>query len=123
MGEINGEIIYKHDSYFDKGDQNNASLYLGFSSQNSQPLLEDIVSLFRSNELWSAEAPAMIANEQKAAYAEQLDFVEALRCKTVDGNEFIASCFNHEKFPYNVDRWEQWKNLISENYVTTTIEA
>lgn len=121
MTDINDEIIYKHDTYFDKGDQNNASLYLGFSGPNSRPLLDELVALFRNSELWSAEPPAMIADEQKSAYAEQLGFVEALRCKTATGTEFIASCFNHEKFPYSAERWKQWKSLISENYETTAL--
>ena len=122
MSDINRTIIYDHDTFFDKGDQHNASLYLGFSIESSQVLLDELVALFRNHNLWSNDTPEVIAHEQKSAYVEQLTFVEAIKCQTAGGNEFIVSCFNHEKFPYNEARWQSWKIQISGNYDTTVIE-
>jgi hypothetical protein len=53
--------------------------------------------------------------EHKPMYAEQMKFIGYVS-GTIDGKEFHASAYDHEKFPYNAERWEEWKRFITANY-------
>jgi len=35
---------------------------------------------------------------------------------SIAGNTFHASAYDHEKFPYNAERWQEWQGFIAANY-------
>jgi hypothetical protein len=43
-------------------------------------------------------------------YAEQMKFIGYVS-GTIDGKEFHACAYDHEKLPYNAQRWEELKRF------------
>lgn len=105
----NAEIIDNHDLSFDPGDPRNGSLYLCRERHQSRTLHCDaIIEKMRACELWSSDGVKEVPDEHRDAYKQQLTFVEQVSYEVADSTILIAR-FDHEKFPSDPARWEQWK--------------
>lgn len=112
----NAEIIDNHDLTFDPGDPKNGSLYL--CQPRGQDLGADlarIISDLRAAALWSNAEPKQVPDEHRDAYAEQLQFVEAVTYQG-DGYDLTIARFDHEKFPSDKGRWDAWKAEFDAQY-------
>jgi len=102
------QIIDDYVSSFDPGEPLNGSLYLGIApTQYSESVLLGLINKLRDKGLWSEQDYKQIADEQKSAYKEQLEFVD-FAAYEVDGVEVILSRFDHPKFPSSAERWHEW---------------
>jgi hypothetical protein len=103
------DIINNCELTFDPGDPENGSLYLGQALDHADPgTRERLVAELRADGLWSDELPKQVPDEQRAAYREQLEFVEAARYD-VAGAAITLARFDHPKFPSSAARFAQWK--------------
>ncbi|MBQ0720384.1 MAG: hypothetical protein KBT88_02590 [Gammaproteobacteria bacterium] len=109
------DLINNFEMYFDGSDMSNASLYLCIDAKLSDDDAQAIIETLRASGLWSADAAKTVPAEHKPMYAEQMEFIGYVSGK-IDGKVFHASAYNHEKFPYNAGRWEEWKSFIAANY-------
>ena len=109
------DLINNFEMYFDGTDMTNASLYLCIDSAVGDSGAQAIIEAMRASGLWSADAAKVVPAEHKPMYAEQMEFIGYVSAK-LEGKAFYASAYNHEKFPYNADRWEEWKRFIAANY-------
>lgn len=96
-------IIDEHVLAFDPGDKRNGSLYLGSPAAGGFDVAAAIDAL-RGAGLWSAGASKTVADDQKQAYKDQLQFVEAV----VYDAGFLLARFDHPKFPSDAARWREW---------------
>lgn len=96
-------IIDRHSLAFDPGDKRNGSLYLGTPAGGDFDVPATIEAL-RAAGLWSTTEPKTVAPEQKQAYKDQLQLVEAVAY----GAGFIVARFDHPKFPSDAARWDEW---------------
>ena len=112
----NADIIDKHDLTFDPGDPVNGSLYLCQRRGVDQMQVRDeIIVQLRAAGLWSDTEPKSVSDDHREAYKAQLEFVEAVNY-TVAGDTVMIACFDHEKFPSDKTRWENWKNEFDARY-------
>lgn len=109
------DLINNFEMYFDGTDMTNASLYLCIDSSLSDGDAQAIIESMRANGLWSSDAAKTVPAEHKPMYTEQMEFIGHVSGK-LNGKEFHVSAYNHKKFPYNAERWEEWKSFISANY-------
>ena len=110
------EIIDQHDLTFDPGDPLNGSLYVCLARGRELGAQRDeIISDLRAAGLWSQEAPKQVPDEHRAAYSEQLRFIEAVTYKA-DGYDLTIARFDHEKFPSDKGRWDDWKDEFDAQY-------
>lgn len=109
------DLINNFEMYFDGTDMTNASLYLCIDSGIGDSAAQAIIETMRAAGLWSTDTAKTVPAEHKPMYAEQMKFIGYVS-GTIDGKEFHASAYNHEKFPYNAERWEEWKRFIATNY-------
>ena len=109
------DLINNFEMYFDGTDMTNASLYLCIDSAVGDSRAQAIIEAMRAAGLWSADAAKTVPAEHKPMYVEQMKFIGYVSGKT-DGKAFHASAYDHEKFPYNAGRWEEWKRFIAANY-------
>ena len=110
-----GELINNFEMYFDGSDMTNASLYLCIDSTVGDSAAQGIIATMRAAGLWSADPAKTVPAEHKPMYVEQMKFIGYVSGK-VDGNTFHASAYDHEKFPYNAERWQEWQGFIAANY-------
>lgn len=103
----NAQIIDNYDLSFDPGDALNGSLYLCLARDASDTLLKELIQSLREAGLWSNEPHKEVADEQRAAYKDQLQFVAALRYNK-DGEEVLIARFDHPKFPSSAERFQLW---------------
>jgi len=109
------DLINNFEMYFDGTDMTNASLYLCIDSAVGESGAQGIIEAMRAGNLWSSGTAKIVPAEHKPMYAEQMEFIGYVSGKCED-KEFHASAYNHEKFPYNTERWEEWKRFIAANY-------
>ncbi len=110
------EIIDHCELTFDPGDPANGSLYLCEAAGQADPdSRERLVAALRTAGLWSDETPKQVPDEHRAAYREQLEFVEAVRYD-VAGAQITLARFDHPKFPSSETRFAQWKALFDDRY-------
>ena len=109
------ELINNFEMYFDGADMTNASLYLCIDSAVGDSNAQAIIEAMRAGGLWSVDAAKTVPAEHKPMYAEQMKFIGYVSGK-IAGKAFHASAYDHEKFPYNAERWEEWKGFIATNY-------
>ncbi len=109
------DLINHFEMYFDGADMSNASLYLCIDSAVGDSGAQVIIAAMRDAGLWSAEAAKTVPAEHKLMYAEQMQFIGYVSGK-IDDKEFHASAYDHQKFPYKAERWEEWKNHIAATY-------
>ncbi len=100
------EIIEQYSLTFDPGDKRNGSLYIGYKREGDFDLTLLIAAL-RAENIWSADAFKQVADEHRAAYKEQLDFVEAFSYK-IDGATLLIARFDHPQYPSDEERWQAW---------------
>ena len=109
-------IINQYAMYFDGGDKKNGSLYLAVDlSVEPGTNIDLVIGKLRDAGCWSEEPPKQVPNEHKAAYEEQLELVEAVMFRDAD-SPFLATRFEHEKFPSDDERWQQWLLTLASNY-------
>ncbi|MEH6543280.1 MAG: hypothetical protein V7721_05005 [Porticoccaceae bacterium] len=111
------DLINHYQLYFDSGDMTNASLYLCASSDLSETDIQAIITAMRNKNLWSADAAKTVSAEHKPMYAEQMQFIGSISGQ-VNEKPFHAAAYNHEKFPYNTERWQAWQDFIAANFAT-----
>lgn len=110
------DIINNCELTFDPGDPDNGSLYLCEAAGQADPnTREPLIAALRAAGLWSDETPKQVPDEQRAAYREQLEFVEAARYD-VAGAQITLARFDHPKFPSNATRFAQWKATFDDRY-------
>ncbi len=109
------DLINNFEMYFDGTDMTNASLYLCIDSAVGDSGAQTIIESMRAVGLWSADAAKTVPVEHKPMYVEQMKFIGYVSSK-IDGKVFHASAYDHEKFAYNAERWEEWKRFIAANY-------
>ncbi|PCJ37950.1 MAG: hypothetical protein COA75_01655 [Cellvibrionales bacterium] len=109
------DLINHFEMYFDGSDMSNASLYLCIDSPVGDSGAQTIIATMRDAGLWSAEAAKTVPAEHKPMYAEQMTLIGYVS-GNIAGKEFHASAYDHEKFPYKAERWEEWKAFIAANY-------
>ena len=109
------DLINNFAMYFDGTDMTNASLYLCIDSSVGDNGAQTIIEAMRAGGLWSADEAKTVPAEHKPMYAEQMKFIGYVSGK-INGKEFHASAYDHEKFTYSADRWEEWKRFIAANY-------
>jgi hypothetical protein len=110
------DIIDNHELSFDPGDPLNGSLYL--CRDRGQPRAthcDAIVEKMRANKLWSEEDLKEVPDEHRDAYKQQLKFIERVSYQ-VDGSTIGIARFDHEKFPSDSTRWEQWKAHLDSEF-------
>jgi len=108
------DLINNFEMYFDGADMTNASLYLCLSGDSSDGDAQAVIAAMRDASLWSADAAKTVPAEQKPMYAEQMQFIGSVSGQ-INGKVFHAAAYNHEKFPYNADRWQAWQDFIAAN--------
>lgn len=109
------DLINNFEMYFDGTDMTNASLYLCIDSAVGDSGAQAIIEAMRAVGLWSADPAKTVPAEHKPMYAEQMQFIGYVSGQ-IDGETFHASAYDHEKFPYKAERWEEWKSFIATNY-------
>jgi len=109
------ELINNFAMYFDGTDMSNASLYLCIDAALGDSGAQSIIEAMRADGLWSDDAAKIVPAEHKPMYVEQMKFIGYVSGK-VDGKAFHASAYDHEKFPYNAGRWQEWQGFIAANY-------
>ncbi|MFT4561966.1 MAG: hypothetical protein ACI9BW_001709 [Gammaproteobacteria bacterium] len=110
----NTDIIDDHDLAFDPGDPLNGSLYICRTlgeprARHCDPLIAQL----QAAGLWSSEEVKEVSDEHRGAYKQQLSFVEHVRYE-IDGSEISIARFDHEKYPSDAKRWEQWKDAFDQ---------
>jgi hypothetical protein len=111
----NANVIDNHELTFDPGDPLNGSLYLCQGQDHTSTGLDSVIAALRAAQLWSDDEPKRVPDEQRAAYKEQLQFVEAVTYSLPDGTLLIAR-FDHAKFPSDQSRWDSWKDAFDASY-------
>lgn len=110
------DIIDHCELTFDPGDPENGSLYLCQRTAKADPETRDrLVAELRAAGLWSDAAPKQVADEHRAAYREQLEFVAATQY-TVAGATIILARFDHPKFPSSAARFAAWNDAFEHRY-------
>jgi len=95
---------------FDPGDKVNGSLYLCTPAQSSMSP-GPMIAKFREAGLWSDSDPKQVRDGQKDAYKAQLKLVEA-REYLIDGQPIVLLRCDHQKFPSNPARWNEWNRFL-----------
>lgn len=111
----NADIIDNHDLTFDPGDPLNGSLYLCRLRNQAGADLDPVIAALRAAQLWSDAEIKHVPDEHRDAYKEQLEFVEAV-IYSVAGGELMIARFDHEKFPSDQGRWDNWKDAFDAQY-------
>ncbi|MEM7207861.1 MAG: hypothetical protein AAF434_08570 [Pseudomonadota bacterium] len=108
------EVIEGFELTFDPGDKLNASLYLGVRPDGLTPArIDDAITALRENQLWSDEHPRVVRDDQKQAYKDQLDFVEAF---SYDDGSILIARFDHPQYPSDTGRWRALMMFFNSTY-------
>ena len=107
-------IIENYDLYFDGEDKDNASLYVCVARGSAAA--GSVIEHLTTAALWSPSSPKMVADDQRQAYKDGLEFVAAQRYRDVDGNELVVTRFDHPRFPSNDERWRAWLASLDTRY-------
>ena len=108
------QIIDEYQLTFDPGDKLNGSLYIGYVAANKEEL-QILIDGLRRQKLWSAKDFKQVPVEHKPAYKAQLTFVESVSY-TIHHNNWLIARFDHEKYPSDDDRWQEWKQFFDANF-------
>lgn len=102
-------IVDGHDLYFDAGDKRNGSLYLCVPRGAARP--DAALAALRSAALWSDEPDKKVADEQRQAYKDGLQFVAAVEYGAAD-ERLVLARFDHPRFPSDASRFQAWLHLF-----------
>ena len=105
-------IIHGTTMTFDGGDKLNGSLYLCATGGDVSVATSDAIATLRAAGLWSADEPKSVRDDQKPAYEQQLQFVEAVEVAGRSGRLVLAR-FDHPKFPSSAERFAAWKSALA----------
>lgn len=114
MSPSGRDLINNYELFFDGTDMHNASLYLCVSPDMKNEA-QIIISALRDRGLWSADEAKVVPPEHKPMYAEQMQFIGCIAGQ-IDGKTFYVAAFNHEKFPYQAVRWQDWQDFITSRF-------
>jgi hypothetical protein len=105
-------LIRDNELRFDGGDKLNGSLYLCRPSASSPAAADAGIERLRAAGLWSAQPAKKVEDAQKAAYIEQMIFVES-QAITMGGESLILARYDHPKFPSSAERFGAWKKCLA----------
>ena len=111
----NDTIVDGYDLMFDQGDKLNSSLYLCTPRGGDATDALRLLASLRAADLWSDDLEKRVADDQRQAYKDELEFIEARAYRT-DGGHVAVARFNHPKFPSDQGRWRAWVDCIGEAY-------
>lgn len=114
MSPSGTDLINNYELFFDGADINNASLYICVTADMSNEA-QTIISAMRDNNLWSTDKAKTVPPEHKPMYAEQMQFIGYIPGQINDKTFYIAA-YNHEKFPHQEKRWQDWQTFIISNF-------
>ena len=97
---------------FDPGDKLNGSLYVCRAATTKSAATDAAIARLRTARLWSEQPVKLVAEEQKPAYAAQLQFVEAAAVM-VAGEALVLARFDHPKFPSSAERFAAWRKTLA----------
>lgn len=106
---VGAHIVNEYTLHFDPASPENGSLYLCVQEGTGA---EAAIAALRSAGLWSAEPHKTVAPEQRAKYAEQMQFVACAQFATAQGN-LLAARYTHPKFPSSAARWQAWLTQLA----------
>ncbi len=106
-------IVDHYELTFDGGDQANGSLYL--ATMRGAREVGKQMELLRAAGLWSSDAEKHVTDDQRDAYKAGLIFVAAVAYALPDGY-FLATRFDHPKFPSDGTRWDAWLTTLDSSY-------
>lgn len=104
-------IVNNHDLYFDPTDKANGSLYLATPLSAGSAAVESAIARLRAAGIWSSEPYKSVPDAQRAAYAEQMQFVACVQFE-IDGIPLLATRYTHPKYPSSRERWDQWMKVL-----------
>lgn len=111
----NQTILDGYELTFDPGDSLNGSLYLctvrGSATIDGSTMLTEM----RAADLWSSEPEKHVADDQRQAYKDGLEFVDAIPYR-VEGEHIVIARFDHPKFPSDGGRWQAWVDFFGGRY-------
>lgn len=96
---------------FDGGDKLNGSLYLS-TPPGSDEAARAAIEVLRAAGLWSADPAKQVKDEQREAYATQMQFVEAVEVRA-GGKPVVLARYDHPKFPSSAERFAAWKSAFA----------
>jgi hypothetical protein len=105
------QIFYNFDAYFDPEDQQNGSLYI-FKRRGSNADETRAISLLVEAKLWSKGAYSMVRDDQREAYATQLEELEVVSIT----EDLLLGRYDHPKFRSDATRWENWVSCLKSNF-------
>lgn len=111
----NASIVDGYDLCFDPGDPLNGSLYVCTVRGSGDALAGRLVAALRAAGLWSDEPVKTVPDEQRAAYRDGLEFVEARAYADAD-THFLVARFDHPKFPSDAGRWAAWTACLESTH-------
>lgn len=109
--ETGADIIQRHDLYFDGGDPDNGSLYLCAPLDSAEAAVTAAIEQLRAAGLWSADERKQVPESHKAAYAEQMQFIDSFEFVSA-GKTLLAARYDHPKYPSSALRWDEWRNAL-----------
>ena len=108
-------IVDGYDLTFDPGDPLNGSLYLCTLRDSLATAPAQMLTPMRGADLWSADVEKQVANDQRQAYKDGLEFVAAVAYRS-NAEHVVIARFNHPKFPSDNGRWQAWINFFDGSY-------
>ncbi len=99
---------------YDSGDRANGSLYLCDPTGGKQTqAVTQAITLLQGRSLWSAQEAKQVRDDQRQAYEDQLEFIEAVEIAVAGARLVLARC-DHPKFPSSAERFSDWKEAFNE---------
>lgn len=108
-------IVDSYDLTFDPGDKLNGSLYLCSVRGAGAAGVAAPLAALREAGLWSGDAHKTVPDEQRQAYKDGLQFVEACSYYLDDGH-FVIARFDHPKYPSDAGRFSAWAACLEANH-------
>lgn len=109
---VGAHIVHRYELFFDAGDSLNASLYLCTGIGASDDAVNAAIDRLRQAGLWSAQPAKQVADAQRSAYAEQMQFIACVELQVAEG-VLLAARYTHPRFASSDDRWQQWIACLS----------
>ncbi len=108
-------IIDGYDLTFDPGDSLNGSLYVCTVRDSLAVDPSPMLTALRKADLWSTDDEKRVADDQRQAYKDGLEFVGAIAYRA-ESEHFVIARFDHPKFPSDSKRWQAWINFFDGGY-------